>query len=328
MVKFVILTCLLVISMCMLALYDANHYLSTPIANEDAQYEIEIDRGASLTSISQQLHTAGLISQPRYFQLWARYKKQSKLLKPGEYVFNATHTPRQMLDDLVNGRVKTYQITIVEGKRLQDFLDVLHSHPKIKHTITAREQIKTSLNISKPYLEGLFLPDTYTFTSGVSDLELLEQSHKLLMQYLQAAWQTRSSALNLSSPYEALILASIVEKETSMASERARIAGVFISRLNKGMRLQTDPTVIYGLGNAFDGNLKREHLRQDNPYNTYVRHGLPPSPIALVGKAAIDAVMQPTITGDLYFVAKNDGSHYFSKTYQEHSRAVRKYQLN
>lgn len=326
--KYISILGLLALSLSLGIVYDAHSYLSSPISNQKTQFEVEIARGASLTRISQQLHAAGIISQPLYFQFWARYKNQTSQLKPGEYVFNESFTPRQVLDDLVAGRIKKYQITIVEGKRLQDFLTLLHAHPKITQTVTDLAQIKTHLNISQPYLEGLFFPDTYSFAAGTTDVELLNQSYQLLQQHLQTAWQARSPESNLNTPYEALILASIVEKETSQQNERARIAGVFLSRLNKGMRLQTDPTVIYGLGDEFDGNLKRKHLRQDNPYNTYQRHGLPPSPIALVGKAAIEAVMQPEITGDLYFVAKKDGSHYFSKTYREHTQAVRKYQLN
>lgn len=328
MLKSLSILAVLSLTLSLLLAYDAHSYLRAPIAAKKTQFEVEIERGASLTRISQQLHMAGVITQPLYFQLWARIKKQTSQLKPGEYIFNETYTPRRILDAIVAGQVKKYQITIVEGKRLQDFLAGLQAHPKITQTVTDLEQLKTKLNIPQQHLEGLFFPDTYTFAAGTTDIELLRQSYQLMQTHLASTWQTRSSEVHLKTPYEALILASIVEKETSLASERARIAGVFLARLTKGMRLQTDPTVIYGLGDEFDGNLQRKHLRQDNPYNTYVRHGLPPSPIALVSKAALAAVMQPEITGELYFVAKQDGSHYFSKTYREHTEAVRKYQLN
>lgn len=296
-------------------------------STEKEVVEIVVDKGATFNQVSARLSEAGFIKQPLYFKLLAMYEEKTQSIKPGEYRFDFSQTPSEILDDLVSGNTVQYKITIVEGKRFRDFLQTLQTHPKITRVIDNIEGIKQELDIEQEYLEGLFFPDTYFFTSGTSDLDILKQSYNLIRDYLNQEWPNRSKDSYVSSPYEALILASIVEKETSVEAERPRIAGVFISRLNKKMPLQTDPTVIYGVGDEFDGNLTRKHLRTDNPYNTYTRRGLPPSPIALVGKAAIQAVLHPDITGELYFVSKNDGTHYFSKTYKEHLAAVRKYQL-
>ena len=255
------------------------------------------------------------------------YEEKTQKIKPGEYRLSSSNTPSEILNSLVNGETIQYRLTIVEGKKFQDFYQQLLNHPKIERTIEEISEIKSRLEINQESLEGLFLPETYTFTAGTHDMDIVRQSYLLLRNFLDQEWPRRSESTLVTSPYEALILASIVEKETSVEEERARIAGVFISRLKINMPLQTDPTVIYGLGDSFDGNLTRKHLETDNPYNTYTRRGLPPSPIALVGKAAILAVLHPDITGDLYFVSKKDGTHYFSKTYEEHLSAVRKYQL-
>ncbi|MCL4156535.1 UNVERIFIED_CONTAM: hypothetical protein GTU68_031598, partial [Idotea baltica] len=289
--------------------------------------EIAVDQGATFNQVSQRLVEAGFITHPLYFKLLAMYEEKTQKVKSGEYRFNKTQSPAQILDDLVQGKTMQYKLTVIEGKRFQDFYQQLQGHPKITRVIDDVDDIKVQLNIEQDRLEGLFFPDTYTFSAGTKDIDIIRQSHNLLRDFLDEEWPNRSEESFVSSPYEALILASIVEKETSVESERPVIAGVFISRLNINMPLQTDPTVIYGLGASFDGNITRKHLQTDNPYNTYTRRGLPPSPIALVGKAAILAVLHPEITGDLYFVSKNDGTHYFSKTYKEHLAAVRKYQL-
>ena len=311
--------------------HNIDRYINQPISEIEPEkndtVEIVVDQGATFNQVSSRLAEAEFIKQPLFFKLLAMYEEKTQSIKSGEYRFTKAQTPAQILDDLVSGNTVQYKITVVEGKRFQDFFQALQAHPKIKRVIDNIDRIKEELNIEQEALEGLFFPDTYTFTSGTKDIDIIRQSHRLLREYLDEEWPKRSEESYVSSPYEALILASIVEKETSQEAERPRIAGVFISRLNKKMPLQTDPTVIYGLGAEFDGNLTRKHLETDNPYNTYTRRGLPPSPIALVGKAAIQAVLHPDITGDLYFVSKNDGSHYFSKTYKEHLTAVRKYQL-
>ena len=305
---------------------------SKPARKDDVSvpqsYELIVNKGASFSAVTRQLQQLTLIQHPLYFKIWATYKQQTQSIKPGEYIFTRSQSPQQILIDLVSGKVKKYQITIVEGKRFKDFMAEMQQHPKIAKTITDLNQLYQQFNIEHASLEGLFFPDTYTFDANITDIQILQQSHQLLAGQLQEAWENRDPSVKLETPYEALILASIVEKETSAPNERARIAGVFLTRLQRDMRLQTDPTVIYGLGDSFDGNLTRKHLRAANPYNTYVNKGLPPSPIALVSKASIMAVMNPEWTGDLYFVSKKDGTHYFSKTYREHMQAVREYQLN
>ena len=304
-----------------------DRYVNDPISDKNDVVEIVVDQGATFNQVSQRLVEAGFISHPLYFKLLAMYEEKTQKIKSGEYRFKLTQSPAQILEDLVQGNTMQYKLTIIEGKRFQDFYQQLQDHPKIARVVDNVEDIKDELKIEQKSLEGLFFPDTYTFSAGTKDIDIIRQSHKLLRDFLDEEWPNRSEESLVSSPYEALILASIVEKETSVESERPVIAGVFISRLKINMPLQTDPTVIYGLGAAFDGNLTRKHLQTDNPYNTYTRRGLPPSPIALVGKAAIRAVLHPDITGNLYFVSKNDGTHYFSKTYKEHLAAVRKYQL-
>lgn len=307
--------------------HDVHRYVNEPIGSNNDLVEIVVDPGASFMQVTDSLVTAEFITQPLYLKLLALYEEKTQKIKSGEYRFSRLSTPSQILDDLVEGNTIQYRLTIIEGKRFQDFLQLLQDHPKIDRVIDDMESIKKKLNIEQDSLEGLFFPDTYTFAAGTSDIDIVQQSHFLLQKFLDQEWPKRSKESFVSSPYEALILASIVEKEASVETERPKIAGVFISRLNNNMPLQTDPTVIYGLGNEFDGNLTRKHLQTDNPYNTYMRRGLPPSPIALVGKAAILAVLHPEISGDLYFVSKNNGTHYFSKTYKQHLQAVRKYQL-
>ena len=304
-----------------------HRYVNDPVSTNNETIEITVESGASFASVSTQLNQAGLITKPLYFKLLAKFKDNTQLIKSGEYQFNTQQTPTEILNDLVKGNTKQYKITVIEGKRFKDFLTQLNENNKIDHTIQNDEQIKHALGIEQKNLEGLFLPETYTFSAGTKDMDILRQSYDLLRNFLDEEWPKRSEDSFVSTPYEALILASIVEKETSAPEERARIAGVFISRLKIRMPLQTDPTVIYGIGDEFDGNITRKHLETDTPYNTYTRRGLPPSPICLVGKESIKAVLHPDITEDLYFVSKKDGTHYFSKTYEEHVNAVRKYQL-
>ena len=307
--------------------HNIQRYVNSPINELNEYLEVEVDSGASFSQVTNKLASEDFITRPFYFKLLAMYEEKTQKIKPGEYRLNSSNTPAEILDSLVNGDTIQYKLTVVEGKKFQDFYQQLIDHPKIERTIEDFSTIKTQLNITQDSLEGLFLPETFTFSAGTRDIEIIRQSYYLLREFLDEEWPKRSENSSVTSPYEALILASIVEKETSAAEERARIAGVFLLRLKKNMPLQTDPTVIYGLGDSFDGNLTRKHLETDNPYNTYTRRGLPPSPIALVGKAAISAVLHPKITGELYFVSKKDGTHYFSKTYEEHLKAVRKFQL-
>ena len=307
--------------------HKVHRYVHSPAGNSDNEIELLIESGASFDNITQKLHEAELIIEPFFFKLLAMYEEKTQRIQSGEYRFTYHQTPAQILDMMVDGDTMKYSLTVIEGKRFNEFWAQIQQHPKLQHTIRDIEDIKSTLGITHESLEGLFLPETYQFTAGSKDIDIMRQSYNLLRNLLDEEWPKRSPESFVTSPYEALILASIVEKETGVVEERPKIAGVFISRLKKRMRLQTDPTVIYGLGDQFDGNITREHLETDSPYNTYTRLGLPPTPIALPGKAAIKAVLNPDITGDLYFVSKGDGSHYFSKTYKEHEQAVRKYQL-
>ena len=307
--------------------HKVHRYVHLPAGDSSNEIEVFIEPGASFNNVANKLNQAGLISEPFYFKLLAMYEEKTQSIKSGEYRFTFKQTPAEILDAMVSGKTIRYSLTIIEGKTFNDFWKAVRQHPKLEHTIQSIDDIKTALGITRDHLEGLFLPDTYNFTAGTKDIEIFRQSYNLLRKLMDQEWPKRSQESFVQSPYEALILASIVEKETGAAEERPRIAGVFISRLKKRMRLQTDPTVIYGLGDKFNGNITRKHLETDSPYNTYTRYGLPPTPIALPSAAAIKAVLHPTINGDLYFVSKKDGTHYFSKTYQEHEDAVRKYQL-
>jgi UPF0755 protein len=260
-------------------------------------------------------------------KLYARFSGDATKVRAGEYRLPPGTTPLTLLEKLVSGQVYLHQITIVEGWRFDDLLAALRANPAVKPSALDGDAIMTALGEPGVHPEGQFFPDTYSFPRGTSDLELLRTAHQALRAHLDDAWQRRGADLRISTPYEALILASIIEKETALPSERRLISGVFHERLRRGMRLQTDPTVIYGMGTAFDGNLRRQDLDSDTPYNTYTRGGLPPTPIALPGAASIEAAVNPEITGAIYFVAtgRGDGSHFFSATLEQHEQAVRDY---
>ncbi|MCB1745416.1 MAG: endolytic transglycosylase MltG, partial [Gammaproteobacteria bacterium] len=236
---------------------------------------------------------------------------------------------RVILDRMVAGDVLTAEIRFIEGWRFNQLRETIAEHPELRHeAATLSEQaLLDRLGIRYEHPEGLFFPSTYRFAAGISDLEVYRMAHEAMRRLLDEAWAAREPGLPLKDPYEALVLASVVEKEAGTEADRALIAGVFVNRLRRGMKLQSDPTTIYGLGDAFDGDLRRVHLRTDTPYNTYTRHGLPPTPIALVGRASLQAVLHPAKTDALYFVARGDGSSQFSVTLDEHNAAVRKYQL-
>jgi UPF0755 protein len=250
-------------------------------------------------------------------------------LKAGEYRFKQGISQRELLQQVVTGRVVEYPLALIEGWTFDQFLQAINSAPKVRQTLNglSHEQIMERLSRPDLHPEGQFYPDTYYYVAGTTDLQLLQRAFARMQTRVQNEWSARSSDLPLKNSYEALILASIVEKETGRASERPLIAGVFINRLRRGMRLQSDPTVIYGMGQSFDGNLRRRDLLRDSPYSTYTRGGLPPTPIAMPGGDALHAVLHPAPTKALYFVSKNDGSHEFSETLREHNEAVIKYQL-
>lgn len=295
---------------------------------------IDIPKGAPLQAIAERAVDSGITVGAQNFVRAARALRANRQLQAGVYRIERQTTLRGVLERMARGQTAQERITFLEGSRYAQLRAQLLADNRL-HSVLAtlsERELRATLGITTAFasehLEGLFLPDTYFFTTGDSDLSILLRAHRALKHTLETAWARRDVYYNgiLSTPYEALILASIVEKETGKAAERPVIASVFLNRLRKGMRLQADPTTIYGLGEAFDGNLTRRHLKQDTPYNTYTRRGLPPTPIALVGRAAIEAVLEPAKTDFYYFVATGDGAHYFSKTLREHNNAVNRYQ--
>ncbi len=290
---------------------------------------IEVPPGAALSVVAASLHEMALLPNPLLFVWYARIRGDAARIQAGEYEIAAGTTAAGLLEQFVDGRVLLHSLTIIEGWTYQQMLAAIREHPAVKQGLgdATDAGILAGIGASETHPEGLFFPDTYRFPKGTTDVEILRRAYEFMQKRLEEAWNGRDGGLPLASPYEALILASIVEKETALESERARIAGVMIRRLKKGIRLETDPTVIYGLGAAYDGNIRKRDLRTDTPYNTYTRKGLPPTPIALAGAASIEAIMRPEAGEALYFVATGepDGSHYFSATLEEHNDAVRRY---
>jgi len=304
-------------------------FLRTPVVVAEAGTEFEIFSGTSFAHVSKNLAERGIVSSADLLRGYARWTGQANSIHAGEYLIKPGTTAKELLDQFASGNVQLYPITIVEGWNHRDLLQALHDHEKVEALMTEEDwpAFLQKLGATVTHPEGLFLPETYHFPRATSDRELLELAYRLMQQTLAEEWAQRAEGLPVKTPYEALILASIVEKETARADERARIAGVLSRRLQQRKRLQTDPTVIYGLGPAFDGNLTRKDLQTDTPYNTYTRRGLPPTPIALVGRAAIHAALHPADGKELYFVATGlgDGGHKFSETMQEHEAAVAEY---
>lgn len=288
-----------------------------------------VPAGTTLRGFARELAARGVLSEPHSFVLLAHLKGVSRDLKAGEYRFRRGITPSELLDQVVAGRVVEYPLVLVEGWTFRQFRQALERAPKLAQTLKGASdaEVMAALGRVGEHPEGRFFPDTYFYASGTTDRMILARAYEKMRQRLEEEWANRDPDLPLRTPYEALILASIVEKETARPEERRLIAGVFIQRLKRRMRLQSDPTVIYGLGSAFDGNLRLRDLRRDTPYNTYTRAGLPPTPIAMPSLEALRAVLQPAQTDALYFVSRGDGSHEFSATLEEHTRAVVKYQL-
>jgi len=288
-----------------------------------------IKSGSSLKSVARQLREQNVLQDGFSFQLLARLTGASNRIKAGEYRFKPGASQRQILQVLVNGDQVRYSVVLVEGTTFMQFLQTLASNKKLDHTLNglSPEQVMERLSYDSQHPEGRFFPDTYTFTAGDEDIDILRQSYAKMQAELQKAWDDRDPSLPYKNAYEALIMASIIEKETGRPEDRDRIAAVFVNRLRRNMKLQTDPTVIYGMGSEFDGNLRKRDLLRDTPYNSYTRRGLPPSPICSPGREALHAALHPAPTNDLYFVSRGDGSSHFSETYQEHHRAVIQYQL-
>ncbi|MBV0931832.1 endolytic transglycosylase MltG [Marinobacterium weihaiense] len=332
MLKKFILFCLLLALVLMgaawAALQQLQQVLSAPLPLAEERV-LTVEPGTWFRRFALQLEEEGLVDHHMWLRAEAYRTPWVTGIKAGEYQLEPGLTLQQLLEKVVNGDTINYTFTLVEGSTFKQLKAALLDNDRLKHELDdmSEDQLLKVLGSDAEAVEGLFLAETYHFQRGMTDLQLLKRAHDDLKEVLEAAWQARDKALPYKRPYEALIMASIIEKETGVPSERSEIAGVFVRRLQRGMRLQTDPTVIYGMGERYKGNITRADLRRPTPWNTYVIDGLPPTPIALVGREAITAALNPADGKTLYFVAKGDGSHHFSRSLQEHNRAVRRYQL-
>jgi UPF0755 protein len=305
-------------------------YATTPTGPGPFPVELHIERGTALKEVAAQLQQHGVIEHAFAFSVLGRLTGKAGQIKAGGYLFETATSPWALLRKLTQGETLLGRITIIEGWTFRQMRDALAQHPRLRSDTKdmSDAELLAALGIDAAHPEGLFFPDTYYFDQGSSDRALFLRAHHRMQEVLQKAWHERPPGLPYKSPYEILIMASLIEKETGAPEERPLIAAVFLNRLRLGMRLQTDPTVIYGLGERFDGNLRKADLITDTPYNTYTRAGLPPTPIALPGAASIRAAINPEPSRALYFVSKGDGRHQFSDTLEEHNRAVARYQRN
>ncbi|CAM3181420.1 endolytic transglycosylase MltG [Vibrio diazotrophicus] len=322
---------LVVLFLCVAGTYfyvqsEVNSYLAQPLKIEEPQI-VTIQSGTSLNRAMSMLVEKNWIETTPFTSLIHRLHPELAGLKAGTFQLTPDMTLNQALNLVISGKEHQFAITFVEGSRFSEWRDILTNNPYLKHTLdgVSEKEIAQKLGIERDKLEGLFLAETYHFTHGASDLDILKRAHVKLNDILTTEWDKRQTGLPLKSSYEALILASIIEKETAVEDERRQISSVFVNRLNKRMRLQTDPTVIYGMGENYDGNIRKKDLKAPTPYNTYVISGLPPTPIAMAGPASINAALNPDQSSYLYFVASGNGGHVFSKTLAEHNRAVRAY---
>lgn len=305
--------------------------LETPLDVPDDGQLVTVPAGASAREVAQDLGRRGVLQHPRLWALYARLSGRAGQIKQGEYRLERGTTPASLLTQLVAGRTVQYEVTLIDGWTFRQIMQKLNKDPHIGERLKPSEYADVIHKLGGPKgmsPEGWFYPNTYFFSNGASELSILRRSYDAMRSYLKLQWAERAPDLPLKTPYDALILASIVEKETGVPHERPLIAGVFVNRLRKGMRLQSDPTVIYGLGSSYNGDITFKDLRRVTPYNTYVHRGLPPTPIAIPSPAAIHAVLHPAHTQYLYFVAKGNGTHVFSRTYAEQQREVAKYQLH
>lgn len=300
-------------------------FLHAPLAIPPGGQVFQLQSGTTGTEIIRQLEELGLTSSGWRWRVLMRLEPH--VYKAGEYRLESGMTPQQVLRALSDGQVVQYRITLVEGWTFKQFAAALAANEELRHELdlaTADRWLAGLSDLDIQHPEGWFLPETYLFTRGDSDRDILARAHSAMVSALDEAWKSRAEELPIDSPYELLILASIIEKETSLDDERRQVAGVFKRRLEKRMRLQTDPTVIYGLGDAYDGDIRRRDLQTDTPYNTYTRHGLPPTPIAMPGRASLQAAANPAPGDSLYFVADGAGGHTFSTTLKDHQDAVKK----
>lgn len=304
------------------------YYAFSLLPLSSTPFEFTLKQGSSLKSMARDMQEAGLLEHDWAFVWMVRLLGKSSQLKAGVYMLEKPTSPLELLEIISSGQVSLKQISIIEGWTFKQLRAALNANQEITHDtlmLTDAEILKR-IGAVETHPEGLFFPDTYNFAAGSSDLSILKRSYQVMQQRLQQAWEGKDAGLPLQTPYQVLILASIIEKETGIQGDRAMISGVFVNRLRSGMLLQTDPSVIYGMGSRFDGNLRRSDLLTDTVYNTYTRGGLPPTPIALPGKAALLAALHPAQTNALYFVSRGDGSSQFSSNLSDHNRAVNQYQ--
>jgi len=308
--------------------FNFQNWLMSPLQVPQAGFHYDLDNGKSLSHLSTDLANQNVLTHPRWPNWYARFNHKEKI-HPGEYLLEKGITPLSLLEKLNKGDIVLHQVTFLEGWNFKQVIAALNQEPDLKHLLTGKsdEERLQILNLPINHPEGWFFPDTYRFSRGTTDVEILTQAYNAMRKTLTELWAAKADNLPYTSDYQALIMASIVEKETGNASERDQIAGVFVRRLKLGMKLQTDPTVIYGMGETYTGKIGRDHLIAPSLYNTYVIQGLPPTPIAIPGKASLHAALHPDNSRSLYFVAKGDGTSIFSDTLVEHQRAVARYQL-
>jgi len=303
-------------------------WAKSPLTTAQAPIAFTITPGSGVGAAAQQMAKAGVPVNTTLFQVLARVTGQSARIKAGSYELKPNTSPRGLLNQLVRGEFAQEAVTIIEGWTFRQMREAIDASKSLRHETAKMSDAELMAKVSSEFKqpEGLFFPDTYLFAKGASDLQIYKQAHQMLLTRLNAAWEKRSRDLPYKTPYEALTMASIVEKETGQKSERSMIAGVFVNRLRTGMMLQTDPSVIYGMGARYEGKIAKKDLTTDTPYNTYTRYGLPPTPIALPGVQSLDAALAPAKTEALYFVSRNDGTSKFSSNLNDHNRAVNQYQ--
>ncbi|MEM5529794.1 endolytic transglycosylase MltG [Gammaproteobacteria bacterium AS21] len=331
--KFFLFLCVLLLAAVLAAYYvwqDIHKVMAVASFSQGESKTLIVKRGVGFNSLTAQLKADKLIDNDIYFKLYARYYKYGRNIKAGEYLIVANTSPIDLLKQLTSGKIVQHNISLIEGSNIKELRAHLLKYQdllELKTTDMSQDELLAAIGATEPHLEGILLAETYRVERGSTDIALLKRAYKGMHKILDTQWQQRDKKLPYKTPYEALIMASIVEKETGASKERPVIAGVFVNRINIGMRLQTDPTVIYGMGDKYKGNITRADLKRPSAYNTYVIDHLPPTPITTVGPEAIKAALNPETTKYLYFVAKGDGSHYFSKSLREHNNAVRRYQL-
>lgn len=312
--------------------WDAHRFLSRPLSISQSQL-IELPSGTNLRTLTNRLMAHGAITKPRYklyLDWYARVHGLARRLKAGEYQIRPGMTAVDLLNTVVKGKVYQHSVTIIDGWTFQQMMSALNKQPALKHLLRGdtKKQVMAAIGHPDQPAQGHFLPNTYYFTRGMTDIAFLKRAYHAMQVVLKRQWKKRAKGLPLKNKDQALTLASLIEKESGDPNELGKISGVFIRRLEKGMKLETDPTVIYGLGSSYNGKLTREDLRKDTPYNTYTHYGLPPTPICMPSKAALHAALHPTPGKALYFVSKGNGTHHFSDTFAAHKRAIRKYEFN